>query len=114
VRAGEVFIADLGEAGVRGAEQGGLRPVLVVHSHDFGRIPNLALICPLTTTARGVPNHIAVQPDADNGLAEASFVMTEQLRAIDRRFIRRHVGNIGPKVLTDVLTILTDRLLARP
>ncbi|MDG4823556.1 type II toxin-antitoxin system PemK/MazF family toxin [Asanoa sp. WMMD1127] len=113
MRAGAIYIADLGQARVRGAEQGGVRPVLVVHGHDYERIPNLALVCPFTTTHRGVPNHVSVAPNADNGLVARSFVMTEQVRAIDTRFIRQHVGSLAPSVLAEVLTILTGRLLAR-
>ncbi|MEV4538323.1 type II toxin-antitoxin system PemK/MazF family toxin [Asanoa sp. NPDC049518] len=113
MRAGALYIADLGVARVRGAEQGGLRPVLVVHSHDYARIPNLALVCPLTTRDRDVPNHVAVLPDAGNGLSAPSFVMTEQVRAIDTRFIRKHVGNVAADLLAEVLKVLTERLIAR-
>ncbi|GIF73118.1 type II toxin-antitoxin system PemK/MazF family toxin [Asanoa siamensis] len=111
MRAGAVFIAELGEP--RGAEQAGRRPVLVVHSHEFARIPNLALICPITMTSRTVPNHVAVAPDADNGLAAPSYVMTEQIRAIDIRFLHRHLGHVSREVLAEVLRILTERLIAR-
>jgi mRNA interferase MazF len=113
VRAGALYIADLGELRVRGVEQRGVRPVLVVHSHDYARIPNLALVCPLTTKDRGVPNHIAVLPDPGNGLTKPSFVMTEQIRAIDTRFVRQHVGHLATELLTEVLTTLTERLIAR-
>jgi mRNA interferase MazF len=113
VRAGALYIADLGEPGARGAEQGGYRPVLVVHSHEYARIPNLALVCPLTTKDRGVPNHVAVAPDDRNGLAAKSFVMTEQIRVLDTQFVRQHVGNIDARLLGEVLTILTSRVIAR-
>jgi mRNA interferase MazF len=113
VRAGALYTADLGELHVRGAEQAGRRPVLIVHSHDFARIPNLALVCPLTTTNRGVPNHVLVRPDAHNGLRATCFVMTEQIRAIDLRFVHQHIGSVSRDVLAEVLTILTERLLAR-
>ncbi|SNT65257.1 mRNA interferase MazF [Asanoa hainanensis] len=113
MRAGTLYIADLGERHIRGVEQVGRRPVLIVHSHDYARIPNLALICPLTSTNRGVPNHVPVVPDAENGLHTPCFVMTEQIRAIDLRYLHRHLGRVGKDVLAEVLTILTDRLIAR-
>jgi mRNA interferase MazF len=114
VKAGTLYVADLGAPAVRGVEQAGRRPVLVVHGDDFVRIPNLALVCPLTTTDRGVPNHVAVRPDAGNRLRAPCFVMTEQVRAVDTRFFLKQVGTVSHEVLAEVLTILTERLLARP
>ena len=86
--------------------------MIVVHSDQFVRIPNLALICPLTTRRRGVPNHVQVFRDRANGLQHDCFVMTEQVRAIDRRFLLAPIGAVGPAVLDRVLRILRDRLLA--
>jgi PemK-like, MazF-like toxin of type II toxin-antitoxin system len=71
-----------------------------------------ALVCPLTTRRRGVPNHVAVAPDAANGLPSECFVMTEQIRAVDRRFLVHHVGVVAPGVLRRVLGVVRDRLLA--
>jgi len=114
VRAGTLHIADLGHTHDRGSEQVGRRPALIVHSHDYARIPNLALICPLTMTHRGVPNHVEVLPDAGNGLQTRCFVMTEQIRALDRRFLHRQIGSVSQEVLAKVLAILTQRLIAAP
>jgi mRNA interferase MazF len=112
VRAGDLYTADLGRLEVRGVEQRGRRPVVIVHSDDFSRIPNLAIVCPLTTRRRGVPNHVPILRDDLNGLQFDCFVMTEQVRAIDRRFLLAPIGAVGPAVLGRVLTILKDRLLA--
>lgn len=112
MRPGELYLADLGPTHTRGFEQAGWRPVLVVHSEGFQRIPNLALICPLTRTDRGVPNHVPIEPDDYNGLRSSCFVMTEQIRAIDRRFVKTPLGLAPPAVTRHVLSILRDRLLA--
>jgi mRNA interferase MazF len=112
VRAGDLYVANLGRFGARGSEQGGTRPVVVVHGEQFGRIPSLALVCPLTVRRRGVPNHVPVLHDEVNGLRDDCFVMTEQIRAIDHRFLLAPIGAVGPAVLDRVLMILKDRLLA--
>jgi mRNA interferase MazF len=114
VRAGELHVVDFGPAHVRGYEQAGTRPALVVHSADFLRIPNLALVCPLTTRARGVPNHVPIPADGQTGLRSDCFAMTEQVRAVDQRFVHGRIGSISPAALAAVLLLIRDRLLARP
>jgi mRNA interferase MazF len=105
-------VAELGPRGERGCEQGGVRPVMIVHSDEFRFVPNLALACPITTRRRDVPNHVALLRDETNGLHKDCFVMTEQVRAIDRRFLLAPIGAVGPAVLDRVLMILKDHLLA--
>lgn len=114
MRTGDLFVADFGPPDVRGFEQAGIRPALVVHSAAFARIPNLALVCPLTTRARGVPNHVAIPADHQTQLRSDCFVMTEQVRAMDRRFLLSQVGVAPPPVVDAVLRVLRDRLLAMP
>jgi mRNA interferase MazF len=112
VRAGEIHVVDFGEPAIRGYEQAGTRPALVVHSEAFLRIPNLALVCPLTTRDRRVPNHVPVAADEQTRLRSNCFVMTEQVRAVDRRFVLGRVGVAPVPVVEQVLVILRDRLLA--
>jgi mRNA interferase MazF len=114
VRTGELYVVDFGRPDVRGFEQAGTRPALIVHSDAFTRIPNLALVCPLTTRHRGVPNHVGVPADERTGLRSDCFVMTEQLRAVDRRFVLSRIGAAPRPVVNSVLSILRDRLLATP
>jgi mRNA interferase MazF len=86
-----------------GHEQKGRRPALVI-SHDlFNRHTGLAIVCPITTTARGFPFHVAI-----TGIAEVTgFVMVEQVKSID--FRARNVKRIAKApqpVLEEVLSIL--------
>ena len=114
MRVGDLYVADFGGLDVRGYEQAGTRPALIVHSDEFLRIPSLALVCPLTTRARGVPNHVPVVADDRNRLKSDCFVMTEQLRAIDRRFLLGYIGAVSPAVTHTVLAVIRSRLLAAP
>jgi mRNA interferase MazF len=59
-----------------------------------------------------VPNHVPVLRDRTNGLRRDCFVMTEQMRAIDRRFLLAPIGAVLPAVRDRVLLILKDNLLA--
>lgn len=86
-----------------GHEQKGLRPALVVSNTLFNEQTGLAMVCPLTTTDRGYPFHVAV---TDNPRVKG-FVMVEQVKSID--YQARQVKNIGKAsdaLLDEVLSIL--------
>jgi mRNA-degrading endonuclease toxin of MazEF toxin-antitoxin module len=112
MRPGELYLVDFGQTS-RGFEQANVRPAMVVHSGGF-RVPNLAIVCPITRAERGVPNHVGIAASAESGLLHASYVMTEQIRAVDRRFVAARLG-MAPTETTDaVLRILRWRILAAP
>jgi mRNA-degrading endonuclease toxin of MazEF toxin-antitoxin module len=62
---------------------------------------------------RDVPNHVPV-PAGTAGLTRDSYVMTEQLRAVDRRFVGPLIGRAPQEITDQVLRVLRDRALARP
>lgn len=76
---GEIWWAHLDPT--TGHEQAGHRPVLVISADDFNRIPNgLVVVCPLTTSDRGYPSHIAIH--ATPPPRKPSWAMTEMVRSI--------------------------------
>lgn len=58
---GEIWLADLNP--IRGHEQTGRRPVLIVSTDAFNHGPaDLVFVLPLTRTDRGIPIHVPVNP----------------------------------------------------
>ncbi|MBN1359807.1 MAG: type II toxin-antitoxin system PemK/MazF family toxin [Sedimentisphaerales bacterium] len=86
-----------------GHEQKGRRPALVVSHHLFNQHTGLAIVCPITTTDRGFPFHVAL-----TGCPKVTgFVMVEQVKSIDfhaRRATR--IAKAPRPVLEEVLSIL--------
>lgn len=104
VMPGQIVWADLDP--VRGREQAGRRPVLVVASLQYLEVvDSLALVVPLTTTDRGWPNHVRM-----NAMARPSWVMTEQIRAISRTRLHGTIGFATPSELRTVRQWLGDFL----
>jgi mRNA interferase MazF len=92
---------------VRGREQAGRRPALVIASDLYlEQADTLAIVVPATTTRRGWPNHVLLRgPDLD--LQRAAYAMTEQPRTVTRD---RFVGEVG---VVDAATMReVDRWLA--
>ena len=72
---GEVWVADLDP--VRGHEQAGRRPVLIVSVDSFNAGPaQLVYVVPLTRTDRGVPLHVAIAPP-EGGLRAPSVILCD-------------------------------------
>lgn len=89
-RRGEVWRIDLET--VRGHEQGGQRPAVVVSANTFNAGPaGLIVICPLTTRERRIRLHVPVDPP-EGGLRMRSFVLCDQVRTVSRDRLTLRLG----------------------
>ena len=92
VRRGDIFYADLSP--VVGSEQGGTRPVLIVQN-DMGNRHSPTVIAAAITSQMNkarLPTHIELEGPAV-GLTKDSVVLLEQIRTIDKRRLREHIGH---------------------
>lgn len=86
-----------------GHEQKGLRPALVISNSFFNERTGMAIACPLTSSERKFPLHVAITDDPDIH----GFIMVEQVKAIDFRARRaRNIGKASQSLLEEVLAIL--------
>jgi len=86
-----------------GHEQKGRRPALVISHYLFNKHTGLAIVCPITSAARGFPFHVAVTDSPK----VTGFVMVEQVKSLDfhARSARR-IARAPQPVLDEVLSIL--------
>ena len=87
-----------------GHEQAGTRPAIIAQAAQFAdRLPTV-LIVPLTSrlAAHSFPGTFLIQPDSDNNLNVASVALVFQLRAIDKRRLRRRLGRLSASDLSQV------------
>lgn len=90
---GEVWYADLDP--VRGREQAGHRPVLVVSATAFNAGPaGLVIVLPMTTRDRGIPIQVSVDA-GEAGLSRRSLVKCEDIRSIDQRRLTKRLGKVS-------------------
>ena len=86
-----------------GHDQKGRRPALVVSNTLFNKQTGLTIVCPVTTTDRTYPFHVAV---TDNPGVKG-FVMVEQVKSIDYRARQaKAIGKASDDLLDEVLSIL--------
>ena len=97
---GEIWSVDLDP--VRGREQAGKRPALVVATDVFNHGPaERVLLVPITTKDKRIPLHVPVSP-AESGLRERSFVKCEDLRSASRDRLAKRLGAVGAATLAEV------------
>jgi mRNA interferase MazF len=97
---GDVLLCDLNPVADR--EQGGIRPVVVVSHPRYSVIPGLFLAVPLTSRDRGLEHHIVIPANAETGLKQQSYAMTEQIRAVSDLRAGRQIGTVGHDALTAI------------
>ena len=93
IKRGDIFYADLSP--VIGSEQGGTRPVLIVQN-DVGNRHSPTVIAAAITSKQDkthLPTHIKVKTEG-SGLSRDSIVLLEQIRTLDKRRLREHMGRL--------------------
>ena len=105
VKRGDIFYADLSP--VVGSEQGGVRPVLIVQN-DTGNRHSPTVIAAAITSQTGkarLPTHISLAA-MSCGLPKDSVVLLEQIRTLDMRRLREHMGRVDETMMKQVDTAI--------
>ena len=86
------------------------RPVVIVSNNWINQHPQLVVIVPLTTNIdRLSPSHVLI-PQGCGDIDHDSKVVTEQIRAIDKKRIVRTLGTSDAKVFAEVCNALKNTL----
>jgi mRNA interferase MazF len=104
VRRGDIWLCDFGQP--QGHEPGFRRPAVVLSDDRLNR-HGIAVVLPVTRTARGYPTHV----ELDGALPVVSYVQCELLRAVSTDRVERRVGTVGP-VEQGAIDSIIRRLLA--
>lgn len=109
IRMGDVWYAVLDP--IRGREQGGYRPVVVVSANWFHDISGaeLLLCVPLTSQDRQYATHVPIAPPK-GGARKPSWAMCEQMRATSRDRFRKRLGHVDPATVKHIRTIVQQLL----
>ena len=101
VKRGDIFYADLSP--VVGSEQGGTRPVLIVQNDTGNKHSPTVIAAAITcqTNKAKLPTHIELA-GRSVGLTKDSVVLLEQIRTIDKRRLREHMGHVDEGLMNQV------------
>jgi mRNA interferase MazF len=97
---GEIWLTDLNP--VRGREQAGKRPCLVISVDRFNQSPaDLVVMLPITSKDKRIPWQVKVQPP-EGGLTMESFIKCEDVRSISVDRLEKRYGAVSRETLASV------------
>lgn len=101
IKRGDVFFADLSP--VRGSEQGGQRPVLIIQNNIGNKYSPTVIVAAITAkiAKTKLPTHVEVGA-SQVGLLKDSVVLLEQVRTIDKMRLIQKLGQLEEDVMTRV------------
>jgi mRNA interferase MazF len=94
IKRGEIWLAELNP--IRGSEQAGTRPVLILQNDSINKFTRTFLAIPLTTNLRRAPLPTCVLlPEGEGGLTANSVALCHQLRVLDKSRLIRRLGVVS-------------------
>ena len=91
-----VYTADLNPR--FGTEPGKTRPVVVVQTNLLNESHPSTIVCPITTKVHPEANILRVHlKQNEAGLPRESDIIVDQIRSIDNKRFREHLGEISEK-----------------
>lgn len=93
IRRGDIFYADLSP--VKGSEQDGIRPVLIVQNDIGNKYSPTVIGIPITTSIKrtNLPTHVPIFSSI-NDIPKDSLILVEQIRTLDKLRLKSKIGNL--------------------
>ena len=90
-----IYLADLNPR--MGTEPGKIRPVVVLQTDLLNNIHPSTVICPLTSRIISASDILRVHlHKKESGLDYDSDILVDQIRALDNRRFKKHLGKLSP------------------
>ena len=99
IKRGEIYYADLNP--VKGSEQGGVRPVLILQNNQGNKFGPTTIVAAITSKIERtkLPTHVLIE---SCGLKESSLILLEQIRVIDKARMAGFIGVAGKETMESV------------
>lgn len=108
MRQGEIWFANLNP--IRGSEQAGYRPMVIVSGNLLNTHLKVIICCPLTTQIKEYKGNVILTPDNENNLKEKSEILIFHIRSISKERMVRKIGTIKKDELALIKFGLNDIL----
>jgi mRNA interferase MazF len=79
-----------------GQEQAGRRPALVVSPLEYNQRVGLALMCPITSKAKGYPFEVSLPEN----LEISGVILADQVKSLDWRAREAQIAGVAPEPTT--------------
>ena len=101
LKRGEIIYANFEP--IKGSEQGGIRPALVLQNDYGNNISPVTIVAGITSNVlkKDYPTNIFISK-GEGGLKLDSTILLNQIRTIDKIRITKKLGSISPEVMNKV------------
>ncbi len=104
----EIWISDLNP--VKGSEQRGVRPVVIISGNAMNDHLGICIACPLSSVIKNYAGCTVLSKNETNGLEQDSEIITFQVRTIARERLIQKMGEITVEQLDRVIKGLNEIL----
>ncbi len=104
----EIWYADLNP--VKGSEQQGYRPVVIISGNVVNKYLKVVIVCPLTTKIKNYKGNVVLEPNAENGLSRKSEILIFHVRSVSKERLIKKTGTIKQTELDTLKEGLNDIL----
>lgn len=80
---------------VKGSEQNGRRPAVIISGNAANDNLNTVIVCPLTTKIKNYRGNVILKPSGLNGLEEISEIMTIHVHSVSKERFGKKIGEIS-------------------
>lgn len=101
MRQGEIYWADLEP--IKGQEQGGTRPVVIISGDTMNKHFGVSIVCPLTTNIKNFSSSVILKKNKSNGLKTDSEILSFQVRSLSQKRLVKKIGRISKEELERVM-----------
>ncbi|MBN2805640.1 MAG: type II toxin-antitoxin system PemK/MazF family toxin [Prolixibacteraceae bacterium] len=104
----EIWLADLNP--VKGSEQEGFRPVVIISGNMLNTYLPIVISCPLTTKVKNLKGNLVLEPTPINGLIQTSEILIFHVRSISKERLLKKLGVISDSQLNELKQGLNEIL----
>ena len=93
IQRGDIFLINLEP--VKGSEQGGVRPCLIIQNDYGNKFSPLTIIAPITSKkfSKNYSTNVFISED-ESGLDKDSTILMNQIKSIDKRRLIKKLGSL--------------------
>ena len=95
---------------IKGSEQAGNRPAVIISGNLMNSKSDLVIACPLTSSIKGYKGHPILKPDKTNGLEVPSEVLVFHIRTLSKLRFKKKIGTISEESIAEIKETLQELL----
>lgn len=95
---------------VKGSEQSGRRPAVIISGNLLNRLMKTVIVCPMTTSIHHYEGNPVLKPNKENGLEKESEILVFHIRSVSKERLKKQLGTVDIKTIDKIKNTLNDIL----